>query len=61
VAEAVEGMVRLSEPVLPDPAKKAYYDARYALYCDAIRHMDAMWAAYRNVFAAYGAEGAEEL
>ena len=54
--DAVRGMVRLSEPVFPDPSRKEYYDERYALYCGAIRCLDPVWSRCRAVMREYGGE-----
>ncbi len=43
VGEAAEKMCRISEPVLPDPARSAIYDEKYRLYCKTIEALDGLW------------------
>ena len=43
VGEAADKMCRISEPVLPDPARSAVYDEKYRLYCKTIEALDGLW------------------
>ena len=45
--QAIREMVQLSRPILPDPALKAHYDARYALYLKTMQALDGVWSDYR--------------
>ena len=43
LSEAIEKMTVISEPVLPDPQRKAIYDKKYCLYLRTIECLDGLW------------------
>lgn len=45
---AIADMVRFSPLVEPNLEKKAYYDARYELFCRTIQALDGVWSGYRG-------------
>jgi len=47
--DAAAAMVKVSEPVLPDPEKKEIYDRKYALYRKAIECLDPLWSGMQEL------------